>query len=526
MQKQKSRTDKFLLNVTMSALLQIVTIVTGFISPRLMLLYFGSEINGLTSSIIQYVSYISLVEAGLGNAAIYSLYKPLATGDTKQRDAVVSAARIAYRNTGLVFTGLAALLAIVYPFIADSSLLTHFQISILVLVLCLNSTLNFFVMAKYRAVLTADQCNYLISIVSSIQLVLHTLVIVIMVHIVPNEPKNVIWVRGLAVLTLFLSAIMLSVIMKYKYKGINYYADPDMTAMSKRNDAMFMQITGIIQSGAPSIIITSFLGLTSVSVYSVYNMVVGSMSTCISVFTSGLSASFGNIKALGDEELLKKTNEQFRVVIFFIISILYSTMMVMLNSFIGLYTKNVTDVEYVLPLFSVLITAYSLLQAVRGPYGMLVYSLGCYKEINPWLAIQTVMVVGLGIWFSTIWGLTGIALALVVANVFMLLVMLWFTPKYLLSVSVRTETMRILRVFCSVLLTFLISRVVDYTPESYTAWIIYAVLVVFASTLIAFVINIPFEKDIYWAVAVRIKGYVKSKNGKMRDVHKKGNMEL
>ena len=511
MKKQQSRTDKFVLNVMMSAILQIVTVVTGFISPRLMLRYFGSEINGLTSSITQYISYITLIEAGLGNATVYALYKPLATGDTVQRDAVVSAARIAYRNTGFIFIGLAVVLAIFYPYMVGVNVLSHTQTSVLVLILCLNGVLNFFVMAKYRAILTADQSNYYISIVSAIQLVLHTAVIIITVHVFSGNPENVIYVRGLAVLTIFFSAFILSIIVKKKYKGINFYAQPDKSAMSKRNDAMFMQIIGVIQSGAPAIIITSTLGLATVSVYSVYNMVVGSMSTCIDVFTSGLAASFGNIKVLGDDELLKKTNEQFRVSIFFIMSVLYSTMMVMLLSFVKLYTGDVTDVEYVIPAFSILITLYGVLRAVKGPYGMLVHSMGKYREINPWLVIEATIVVGGGILFSKMYGLVGVAMALVVAEVFMLIVMLRFTPKHLISVNITQEFFRIFRVFISVFICFFVNKWIGYDPKSYITWIMYALITVLFSVVITIGINVPFEKHIYKDIVIRIKKYVKAK---------------
>ena len=102
-QSNSGRTNKFIKNVIGSAVLQIVTIVTGFISPKLMLGAFGSEINGITSSILQFISYISLVEAGLANATVFALYKPLAQKDTKARDAVISASRISYRNIGLIF---------------------------------------------------------------------------------------------------------------------------------------------------------------------------------------------------------------------------------------------------------------------------------------------------------------------------------------------------------------------------------------------------------------------------------------
>ena len=69
--KVKSRTNQFLKNIIGSAVLQIVTIIVGFVSPKMMLTAFGSEINGLTSSINQFISYLALVEAGLSTATIF-----------------------------------------------------------------------------------------------------------------------------------------------------------------------------------------------------------------------------------------------------------------------------------------------------------------------------------------------------------------------------------------------------------------------------------------------------------------------
>ena len=76
-----TRTEKFLKNSASTALLQVITMLSGFIIPRVMLDIYGSEINGLISSITQFINYFMLVEAGLSAAVVYSLYKPLAEKD-------------------------------------------------------------------------------------------------------------------------------------------------------------------------------------------------------------------------------------------------------------------------------------------------------------------------------------------------------------------------------------------------------------------------------------------------------------
>lgn len=43
--------------------------------------YFGSELNGLVTSITQFLGFITLLEAGVGNVVQSSLYRPLAQKD-------------------------------------------------------------------------------------------------------------------------------------------------------------------------------------------------------------------------------------------------------------------------------------------------------------------------------------------------------------------------------------------------------------------------------------------------------------
>lgn len=65
------------INMIFSIVLQIVTIISGFIIPRQILLAFGSEVNGLVNSITQFLNYISLIEGGLGSVIMTALYQPL-----------------------------------------------------------------------------------------------------------------------------------------------------------------------------------------------------------------------------------------------------------------------------------------------------------------------------------------------------------------------------------------------------------------------------------------------------------------
>ena len=77
MANTNSRTYNAKWNMLSSLLLQVVTAISGLILPRLIIPAFGSEVNGLIATITQFISYITLLEAGVGSVFRASLYKPL-----------------------------------------------------------------------------------------------------------------------------------------------------------------------------------------------------------------------------------------------------------------------------------------------------------------------------------------------------------------------------------------------------------------------------------------------------------------
>lgn len=500
-----NRTDRFVKNIIGSAILQIVTVVTGFISPRLMLTAFGSEINGITSSIMQFISYLTLVEAGLSNATVFALYKPLADGDIKARDSVISAAKISYYRIGLLFVGLSVALAAVYPFIGEQSSLSYLEMFALVLVLCCNSTFNFFILAKYRTLLTADQCGYAVSLSNAIQLIVH----LIIVYVTINLGMNVVWVRGLGILSFFVTSAVLAIYTRHKYGKINYKAEPNMKALDKRWDAMGLQIMGVVATGAPVVIMTAILDYKQISVYSIYNMIAGSVATCISVFTNGLSAGFGNIYAIGDSKLLKKTTEEFRTAFYILITIVYTVMLTCLLSFVRLYTDGINDVNYIVPVFAVLITIKGLLDNFKSPHGMLIYSFGKFKVIKRQTAIQTVLILVSTIALTWWLGLNGAMLALCIANLYMLVELLILSPKELVDMSIAKNVRQIIQILVIVFGVYGLSLAIGYQPTSYLAWVLYAFIVGVVSVIITVVAFLIFDHDDTVSVWKRMLAFVK-----------------
>jgi O-antigen/teichoic acid export membrane protein len=496
-----SRTKKFFYNSLASAIQQIVIALTGFIIPRIMLQYYGSEINGLVSSITQFISYFNLVEAGLAGAAIYALYKPLAEENHNQINGVVSAASRFYSQAGYIFLSLVVGLSLIYPYWVVTKSLSPISVGLLVFVLGAKGVLEFFTLSKYRVLLSADQKTYVISIATIAQTVLNTFIIVVL----SRFHANIILVKAVALLAVFLRSIILIVYVHINYKYINYKAKPDKRALEKRWDALYLQILGATQIGAPVVLSTIFTNLYMVSIYSIYNMILSAINGILSIFQSGLSASFGDVIARGERKKLQKAYTEFEFCYYGIITIIYSVAMITIMPFIRIYTKGITDINYDLPLIGFLFILNGWLYNIKTPQGMLVISAGMYKETRIQSTVQAAIIVVIGVILAPSYGLIGIMIASCLSNLYRGIDLMIFIPRNITKLPVQETIFRVFKMVMEMFIIYLPFRFIDIQTNSYIQWLIFAMIVGIYAVIVVVVFGLVFDRTLIKVISLRIK---------------------
>ena len=148
-------------NLLFSVLSQLMIMALGIIIPRLILVSFGSEVNGLLSTVTQIFTYVALLEAGIGNASVNSLYKPVANKDKYQISDVLSATKKYYRKITRIYFLCVVVLSVGYPLVAKSEL-SYLTVALVILFQGLSGVLNFYFIASYKQLLIADGKNYFI----------------------------------------------------------------------------------------------------------------------------------------------------------------------------------------------------------------------------------------------------------------------------------------------------------------------------------------------------------------------------
>lgn len=500
------RTQRFFYNSISTAFYQVIVMIAGFITPRIMLRYYGSEINGLVSSINQFIVYFNLVEAGLSGAAIYALYKPLADRDHKAINEVVSAAKRFYTQSGYIFVSLTIGLAVLYPYFVKTDMLSPLSVGILVLILGVNGALEFFTLAKYRVLLSADQRTYIISLASLVHIVTNTLIVVIL----GTMRINIVTLRFVVLFSIFLRSFILMLYVKTKYKFINYKEKPNLQALNKRWDALYLQILGAVHKGAPVVVLTLVTrNLKLVSVYTIFNMVTASLNGILSIFKSGLAASFGDVIARRETKTLQKAYSEFEFSYYALITILYSIAFVTIMPFIRIYTSGVTDIDYDVPLVGFLFVLNGLLYNVKTPQGMLVISAGMFKETRIQTTIQGTIAVIVGIVLAPSYGVVGVLMGSILSNIYRDIDLLYFIPRNLIKLPVKNTAFRLLRIAISVVLIGAPFIFISIRPNGYIEWIINATAVGIYAVIIVILISLIFDRKAMKGISSRILRMVK-----------------
>lgn len=135
------RKKKLILNSVTSLLTQLMTIICGLIIPRLIISAYGSQVNGLVSSITQFLSVISLLDLGVGAVVQTALYRPLAEKDDLQISKIVVSSDRFFRRIAKILLLYVGLLMVIYPHISNSTF-NGLYISSLIVIVAISSLYN------------------------------------------------------------------------------------------------------------------------------------------------------------------------------------------------------------------------------------------------------------------------------------------------------------------------------------------------------------------------------------------------
>ena len=500
------RTKQALKNAVFSVFLQLTLAVSGILVPRFFIALYGSAVNGLVSSISQFITYMSLVEAGVGAAATVSLYGPLANKNTNEVNGVLAATKRFYLRSGLIFAGLVALLVVFYPYIVKNEIQDTGFIRIMILVLSVNGLVDYFFLGKYRVLLMADQRGYVLYGIQIIGTVVMTAVSIGQIQL----GFSALAVKTTAAVIYVLRSLAAILYCKFKYPDYHFKDKPDTSAFSQRNAALVHQITGAVANNAATVLLTVLLkkdALAEVSVYSVYNLVAYSLSSFINAIINGLTPSFGQVIFKGEKDVLKNSFSTYEFLLFIIVFICYTCMAVLLYPFISLYSADFNDgVVYLRPELVALFSFAGVLQAIRMPGLTLICAAGHYKETQGRAITELIINIAVSVALTPFFGIAGVILGMCASYLYRTTDVIIYSAKNFLPGTLKKTFVRLLRnLVVAVVLLMGGFYLVPQTVDSWLTWLISAVIFGIVSCVLLVLMNFVFEPDEYKKLLSRAK---------------------
>lgn len=445
-----SRTKKSILNSMTSIITQIILVVMNFVVKTIFIQQLGSVylgVNGLFSNII---TMLSLADLGIGIAIPYSLYKPLAEKNHKKINILMNFYAKIYNTIGtivLVF-GL-SLIPFLGFFIKGGTVVPN--IELLYALFVIHSASSYFFVYK-RFLIESDQKGYITTRISFFFSVLLNIV----QGIILIAFQNFIFYLVSSVILVIIQNVYIS------HKAMRLYPylknktkekmDPeDLEDIKKNISALFIyKIGSVITNGTDNLVISKFIGIVAVGVYSNYIMIVNSVNNIVIQLFNAITSSIGNLVVTTNERRSKAVYECLTFLNFWIYALCSILLCVLFNPFIEIWIgKDYLLSNMVVWLLSInfyLVGMGSVTNSFRNAYGL--FWKGKYRPvamiiIN--LVVSILLVKPLGI--------TGVLIGTIVSR---LTTVVWMDPHIVYEYGFKRSSTRYFIKYVIFLLLFLV----------------------------------------------------------------------
>lgn len=489
-----SRKKKLFLNTILGVLKQVVTVVCGFILPRYLLLYYGSHINGLVASINNFLSFISLLDLGVGSVIQANLYKPLAEKNEREISQIVKASEKFFGKLGCIFLVYILALCFVLPNIVGFDSL--FSISLL-LIISISSVVQYFCGMTYQLLLNADQKSYVQLVLQIITIVLNTALSIVLIKM--GAPIHVVKLVTAIVFVLRPFGQMAYV---HKHYKIDHDTKLVGEPIKQKWNGFSQHLASVVCQNIDVVVLTFLSSLKNVSIYSVYYNVTNGVEQIVMTAATGLESLFGNMIAKNENEQLLNT---FCIVEWLThtgVTIIFSITMITIVPFVGVYTRGIEDTNYLTPKFAVILVLAYGIQCLRVPYFRVIKAAGHFKETQNGAYISA----GLNIFFTIAlvlkYGLIGTAIGTLIALFYHTCYFVWYLKSNILKRKIKYFVKHLFVDIVIVILSYAIAEKFVLFIDNYFDWMILATKVAVIVIIISFLINIlVYRKKALWLLA-------------------------
>lgn len=312
------RTKKSLLNLMTGLAGQGITLLSSLILRLFFTRNMPAAYLGLSGLFTNILSMLSLVELGIGPAITFSLYKPLAVGDTETAKSLMNLYRRAYQAVGCLILLLGFLFTPVYPhLIRDPGGIP--ELDLIYWLYVINTGVSYFYSYKVSLII-ADQNQYIKNIGHYTAYVLMNIAQTIILVTTRNYVLFLVCQLFFTIAeNVTLSRVADRIYPFLREKEIRPLQKEQAEPIVRNIRAMlFHKVGDIAVNSTDNILISKFMGLAVSGVYSNYALILTAVRGILTRAFDAVQASVGNLYALGDQIKLRQVFDRLFFMAFFL----------------------------------------------------------------------------------------------------------------------------------------------------------------------------------------------------------------
>ncbi len=487
--EMQSKFKASLLTLIVYIVNSIMNVAFGLLYNNCLIRIYGSEINGLISTLNQFVSMFMIIEGGFTTAATVAAYLPIVNKDIEALNDLLYTVKRIYLKIGLVITINVIVFGSLFVLIIDNPL-PYIETFKMVLISASTMTMSLCVISKTTVLLQGDNKEYISILVTLFSKVITWggAIVLMLRHV------SIIIVFAMNFIGVLINTIMIKTYERKKYSRITSRGKYNKKLVSGTGDVLFQKIANTVFTSTDLVLISLCTNLSNASVYNLYFLI---FKTVLSLMTAVTQAPFNSFGQLNNERGRRREfNEYFEVyqhIVLIVSTIMLSVTGAMIIPFIRLYSKRFFDINYIYPSLAFLFYSQIFAQIVNRPFGLILNATGWFKKQNIQCALAVIVNIVVSVGLIEYWGMNSVVFGSFVGTMIILVMNIIQTHSYVLKgKSIRIWINIVLNYFVG-LLIILVSFRVKYVINTIGAFL----LSCFISTgvVIIVVIGINFVID-------------------------------
>jgi O-antigen/teichoic acid export membrane protein len=434
------RTRYAFLNIAAGLGNQFVITALSFLSRTVFIHSLGVEYLGVNALFSSVLAMISLAEAGIGASITYQLYKPVAEDDRPRILGLMRLYRRAYALIGLVVLALGFAMMPLLPYVVRDTGVE--RLGLIYTLFVLNTALPYFFIHRH-SFLNVNQKNYIVTLSFTGATVLAT---VLKILVLLRTGDFILYLVTEFGITLA-ATIGVAALAGRMYPWLRSKDAPPIDPGTKRElatnvKAILLQNVGsYFIFGAESLVISSFVSVAAVGLYSNYKMLIDICRNFIYQVSNNLYHSVGNLVARESRERIHAVFRGMQLMNFWLYSCAGIALYAAIGPFIRAWIGDAYVMEAAVPAILLLLFFE---RGMRNAVATVKTTAGIFREDRYAPLLQAAVTLGCGITLVGPLGIVGVFLGSLIGA---LAIPFWLTPYWVYRKVFRLPLRRYFAVY-------------------------------------------------------------------------------